>query len=379
MTVLFLADIPDQVRLLTLYGKLKMGFRNSSGQEVTFDVLDEPTPSGTSTAPTVELGGGVTNGGSIDAAQINAGTSRYLDLIYKAAPGATIDYTRILSGSVVFTVTVGGTPTTAGATTRVHTAKPTPVVLITTAFGTAVAAELVVDATTDAADHRISYSYRVDPDVLTPAGLTTVVVLKRSDLTSTSMTDAQLMEAAVRKLGITRFRYQFGTDVTGPPATFTPDNSDLALGVVHVVFGADQFKNQDLVTGPTTTTGAFNAPTDLSFTILGATASVTDPSWVARSTSTPSTPAAGSTSPSRPRPATRSTSPRSSTSGPSSPSAVPASAPPRSTRPRRPPASTATRRAPRRPSRRAPARSAATAPGTSGSGPPASSAPAPSP
>ena len=278
MTVLFLADIPDQVRLLTLYGKLKMGFRNSSGEEVTFDVLDEPTPSGTSTAPTVELGGGVTNGGSIDAAQINAGTSRYLDLIYKAAPGATIDYTRILSGSVVFTVTVGGTPTTAGATTRVHTAKPTPVVLITTAFGTAVAAELVVDATTDAADHRISYSYRVDPDVLTPAGLTTVVVLKRSDLTSTSMTDAQLMEAAVRKLGITRFRYQFGTDVTGPPATFTPDNSDLALGVVHVVFGADQFKNQDLVTGPTTTTGAFNAPTDLSFTILGATASVTDPS-----------------------------------------------------------------------------------------------------
>ena len=29
--VLFLADIPDQFRLLTIYGKLKMGFRGSGG------------------------------------------------------------------------------------------------------------------------------------------------------------------------------------------------------------------------------------------------------------------------------------------------------------------------------------------------------------
>ena len=34
VTVLFLADIPDQVRLLTIYGKLKMGFRTPSGEEV---------------------------------------------------------------------------------------------------------------------------------------------------------------------------------------------------------------------------------------------------------------------------------------------------------------------------------------------------------
>ena len=41
-TVLFLADIPDQVRLLTIYGKLKMGFRNATGEDVVFDVLDVP-------------------------------------------------------------------------------------------------------------------------------------------------------------------------------------------------------------------------------------------------------------------------------------------------------------------------------------------------
>ena len=39
--MLFLADVPDQVRVLTLYGKLKMGFRNASGEEVAFVVPDE--------------------------------------------------------------------------------------------------------------------------------------------------------------------------------------------------------------------------------------------------------------------------------------------------------------------------------------------------
>ena len=41
-TVLFLADAPDQVRVLTIYGKLQMGFRNADGDEVAFTVPDEP-------------------------------------------------------------------------------------------------------------------------------------------------------------------------------------------------------------------------------------------------------------------------------------------------------------------------------------------------
>ncbi|MHC4428409.1 MAG: hypothetical protein ACYS0D_07370, partial [Planctomycetota bacterium] len=40
VTVLFLADIPDQVRLLSIHGKLKMGFRNASGEEVFFTTID---------------------------------------------------------------------------------------------------------------------------------------------------------------------------------------------------------------------------------------------------------------------------------------------------------------------------------------------------
>ena len=38
--MLFLADVPDQVRVLTIYGRLKTGFRNPSGQEVLFVAPD---------------------------------------------------------------------------------------------------------------------------------------------------------------------------------------------------------------------------------------------------------------------------------------------------------------------------------------------------
>ncbi len=48
VTILFLADIPDQVRVLTLYGKIKMGFRDASGQQVTFTVPTESTGTGAS-------------------------------------------------------------------------------------------------------------------------------------------------------------------------------------------------------------------------------------------------------------------------------------------------------------------------------------------
>ena len=39
-TVLFLADIPDQVQLYTIDGKFKMGFRDSAGREVVLRTVD---------------------------------------------------------------------------------------------------------------------------------------------------------------------------------------------------------------------------------------------------------------------------------------------------------------------------------------------------
>ena len=46
---------PDQVRILTIYGKLKMGFKNASGEDVVFDVLDVPATQPGSTKPTATI------------------------------------------------------------------------------------------------------------------------------------------------------------------------------------------------------------------------------------------------------------------------------------------------------------------------------------
>ena len=52
VTVLFLANVPTQVQLLTLYGKLQMGFENAQGQPVTFSVAAPPvSPTAASTSP----------------------------------------------------------------------------------------------------------------------------------------------------------------------------------------------------------------------------------------------------------------------------------------------------------------------------------------
>ena len=112
VTILFLADIPDQLRLLSIYGKLKMGFRNSSGDEVTFDVVDAGDPAAAATKPTVSLGGGVTNGGTIDVDAINPATgNRYIDVVFTAPSGASLDYLSILDtpDDFEFTLTVNGT------------------------------------------------------------------------------------------------------------------------------------------------------------------------------------------------------------------------------------------------------------------------------
>ena len=66
VTVLFLADIPDQVRLLTIYGKLKMGFRDASGNEVEFTVPDEPP-----LTPTASLAG-PRDGDNVSVGDINS-------------------------------------------------------------------------------------------------------------------------------------------------------------------------------------------------------------------------------------------------------------------------------------------------------------------
>src|SRR3989442_8079007 len=78
-TVLFLADVPDQVQVLTMYGKLQMGFKNAKGEEVAFAVPDLLP-----TSPTPSLAG-PKDGGSISQGELNG--RGFVDVTYKVPTG----------------------------------------------------------------------------------------------------------------------------------------------------------------------------------------------------------------------------------------------------------------------------------------------------
>ncbi|MDX5398537.1 MAG: hypothetical protein LPK92_02260, partial [Actinomycetes bacterium] len=237
VTILFLADFPDQVRLLTLYGKLKMGFKNSSGQEVTFDVVEGLDPIATGTAPTIGLGAPAPDGGTVDVNVVNQGADKFLDVSYTPPAGASLDLGTILDGGQEFTLWYGTTQRT------VTSGTPVPIVSVTTDGGMEFV-ELLTDAT---GAYYMLDGARVD-------------VLLVADLED----GADLLQSAIRLTGTTRFRYAIGT-------------ADLGMGAWELRFAAGAVKNADLVTDAGTTTGASSAETTLTFTVVGASATVTNP------------------------------------------------------------------------------------------------------
>ncbi len=103
-TVLFLADVPDQVRILTLYGKLQMGFKNIQGQEVAFTVPDLPPAT-----PTATLGGPA-DGATIASSMLNG--RGYVDVTYKVPTGQKLDDSSITDLAPEFTIAVTSGPGT---------------------------------------------------------------------------------------------------------------------------------------------------------------------------------------------------------------------------------------------------------------------------
>jgi len=249
VTVLFLADIPDQVRLLTIYGKLKMGFRDSTGSQVQFDVV-QPAAAPTNAKPTVQIVDPVSDGGSIDVSKL--GSQHTIDVVYTAPGGANLDYTSIFddqagdpNGGQEFTITESGVTFTV-------TARPKPIALVSTAGGI-VGYELKVQ---DVLVNGVTVRGVVRADA-------SDVVLTATDLAG-SPSDADLLAAAIRKTGTNRFRYDLGS-----PAW--------KLGTVTVAFAADSFKNADVTSGGNIVTGATNAASTFTFTVEGATARLVDP------------------------------------------------------------------------------------------------------
>ncbi|MDX6411753.1 MAG: large repetitive protein, partial [Gaiellaceae bacterium] len=104
-TVLFLADVPDQVRVLTMYGKLQMGFRNPSGEEVAFTVVDLPPPD-----PTATLAG-PQNEKPISLQELNG--RAFVDVDFEMPTGQRLEGGSVTDSLPEFTITVssGGTVT----------------------------------------------------------------------------------------------------------------------------------------------------------------------------------------------------------------------------------------------------------------------------
>ncbi|PYQ00803.1 MAG: hypothetical protein DMF83_27255, partial [Acidobacteria bacterium] len=328
VVVLFLADVPDQVRLLTLYGKLKTGFRNASGEEVTFDVVDGAPPTPTATKPTARVIDPVQNGGSVDVNTVNSADhksngQRFVDVSFDAPPGATLDYASILDSDNELTVSANGTQVTV-------TGKPKPLDTIMTDSGpvamplddsvsglvtrygpsreplvkegdagvpTTAAADEDNDGDRDLDDRLLEAEFTKlsltslaaaqlarpglaveNLNVKMPDGSVKIVravtalaketvVQKTGDLASAS--DRDLLIAAIRKIGSNRFRYLLGA---ANPAF------DFPIGTVTVTFTAGSFKNADVtLENGNVVAGAANDQIVATFTVEGATATLTDP------------------------------------------------------------------------------------------------------
>ncbi|HXG46835.1 MAG TPA: hypothetical protein VNO52_04360, partial [Methylomirabilota bacterium] len=245
VVVLFLADVPDQVRLLTLHGKLKMGFLNAAGEEVTFDVVNAPPMSPATEVPhamVADPGGNRIDVSVInDASHLASGTTvevtgqasqtytnaRYIDVIYMAPEGANLDYSSILDADPEFTLTVPGVGTVAVE------GVPVPI------------------ETNIAADGSVTYS------PLTPS----------ADDMAGGVSAEQALINAIKRTGTNRFRYFIKT------AGF-----DFPRGELEIVFAENAYKNADvLLTDGSTLVGAGNAEQTVEIRVEGATAIISNP------------------------------------------------------------------------------------------------------
>ena len=259
VTVLFLADVPDQVQLLTIYGKLQMGFENSSGQPVSFNVAaPAQSPAAASTSPGATVTDPAPGGGSVDVTVANtgladstgmpttaAGGQTYIDITYSPASGANLAY-----GSV-FNMPLSDITVT-GLSGTVSLSAPIPMVTVTDGNNV-----LTVPLELNTSTHTV-WHYAAD-------GKTVVTVLSASSF-SGGITDQQLFLDAMDVAGVHEFRYLLGSGVT-----FTP-------GLVSVQIAVGAFKNADVTdSSGNVTTGASNPAIHASFTVQGPTATIVNP------------------------------------------------------------------------------------------------------
>ena len=264
VTILFLADIPDQIELLTVYGKIKMGFRNPSGEEVTFDVVTDPNAIPGGGTPTADIIAPVGDGQAVDTGVINDASNMfngkyYVDVNYASSGGVSLDYDSILDELDEFTLSI------AGSTPLDVSPIPIPVDTIINEFGIVETAELrvtgsgmdqkVVRVTKDAS------GIEVLTDILIPADLV-------DPPTEANALGKALLVAALRQTGVRRFRYVITQEgFTG----FTKGDYTLE-------FTANQFKHANVTNEEgVTTPGLGNERFRQIFSVEGSIARLIDP------------------------------------------------------------------------------------------------------
>ena len=195
-------------------------------------------------------------------------------MIYRAAPGATVDWLSLRAQAAAIGVTFGGTPTAAGSTVTGRLTAHTE--------GSASGATPVLSITTDTGPHLVTLTYGTwDPDgkPTTPA-VTGVgyridgvdhVVLDRNDttlkpcdgITVEATCQATMIALAMRLTGANRLRYDFSF-VAG---------TTVPVGVARFTFADQWVKNADVGT----TVGLKSALQVLTLTVTGTTPVAVDP------------------------------------------------------------------------------------------------------
>ncbi|NOS68309.1 MAG: calcium-binding protein, partial [Verrucomicrobia bacterium] len=256
-TVLFLADVPDQIRLLTIYGKLKMGFRNAEGNEVTFDTVGSGgSTTATTLAPTAVLNDPLA--GSIDVNTINSRTfssSKYIDVSYAAPNGANLDYAKIFDTDQEFTLTL------AGGTAPTLNGVPVPIITQVTNGEAATYSLEVGNAMIDGVSTRAVVLKKADGSIAQDSDDHDRYIV--SELSSSESAD-DLLIRGITASGTNRFRY-FVTSGTFDRGTYT------------ATFTAGGIKNVDVASGGNSVTGANNADTTETFKVEGSTAVLLNP------------------------------------------------------------------------------------------------------
>jgi hypothetical protein len=269
VTVLFLADIPDQVELLSIYGKLKMGFRNAAGDEVEFEIATDATAIPGGGKPMADLIAPVGNGEAVDYGVINndgnmfryEGEDYYfVDVNYASSGSVSLDYDSLLDARFTFS---GNGPNLTDIVV--------PVDSIINDFGILETAALVFKGAEGSDEDRIVRVVKDDSEI---TGYRDEVVLTASDVPDVIGTgdefEKALLVAALRTTGVRRFRYL----VDGP----------FSKGDYQLAFDADAFKHADIVdkNGVVVTPGVGNEAFTLGFVVEGASARLVDPTTGAK-------------------------------------------------------------------------------------------------